>query len=182
MGELEVAHGRGIIDIVKDIPRGDAEGEVEPAVGGWCRGQTSAAAAHAAEPSGTKPPAVMPAPAPARTPTRVTALHFFAEAEGLAEAEVGGELAEAGSIIRRDDRLSGDGHGVKVAPRGADDVGGIGKTRGEGRPVIENGIAVQILAQSNVEGRGGIRHDEGKELKSPRQIPTAPRKRRLRTS
>ena len=34
-------------------------------------------------------------------------------------------------------------------------------------------LAVQILSQGNVEGRGGIRDDEGKELNAPRQIPTA---------
>ena len=103
-------------------------------------------------------------------------MHLFAEGEGLTEAEVGSELAVADSIIGRDDRLSGHGHGVKVAPAGADHIGGIGKTRGKGRAGIEGGevlAAAQVIAQSDVNGRSGIRHDKGKELKPPRQIPTA---------
>ena len=75
----------------------------------------------------------------APTASRATALHFFAEAEGLAEAEVGGELVIAGPIIDGDDLLAGDGHRVKVSPAGADHVGGIGKTRGKGRAGIESG-------------------------------------------
>ena len=160
-GRAQDTLGRSIIDVIKDIPTRNAEGEVEPAVrGAAAAAKHTAAAAHAAEPSGTKPSA--PTATRATTATRVTPLHFFAEAEGLAEAEVGGELAEADAIIGRDDGISCDGHGVKVSPRGADDVGGIGKTRGKGRPVIENGIAVQIPAQGDVEGRGGGRNDEGK--------------------
>src|SRR5208283_2856964 len=129
------------------------------------------AAAHAAEPSGTKSAAA--ATRASTTPAKVAALHFFAEGESFAEAEVGAELVEAGPIIDGDDLFADARNGVKVAPLGADDVGGIGKTRGEGRSVIENGIAVQILSHRNVEGRGGIRNDKGRELNSVRQIPTA---------
>lgn len=49
-------------------------------------------------------------------PTRIAAaLHFFAEPEGFAQTEVGGEVVEAGSEIDRNGGRSGSGIQVKLS-------------------------------------------------------------------
>ena len=105
----QAADGLSIIDVVEDIARGNAEGQVEPAVGDASSpAKHTSAHAHTAEPTGTKASAA-PTSTPASRPTSgIAALNFSAEAEGLTEAQIGDELAEAGPVIGRDDFLPRD--------------------------------------------------------------------------
>jgi hypothetical protein len=120
-GRSEAAHRRRVIHIVEDVPRGNAEGEIEPSIGAHAAVKHTAGVAHAAQPSAAQAPSVMPA----ATAPGAPALHFLAEAEGFTEAQVGGELAEAGPVVGRDDGLARDGHGIKPSPGRADHVRGI---------------------------------------------------------
>jgi len=43
----------------------------------------------------------------------------------------------------------------------------------EGRPVVVNGIAIQVLAERDVNRCGGTGNNEGKDLKPVPQIPIA---------
>src|ERR1035437_3409376 len=173
-GRTEAAHGRSVVDGVKNVPSRYAKGEVEPPVGVDAAVKHVAGPAHTAKPRGTKAPSAIEAWS--ASSTGVTPLHLLAKANGLAQAKVGGELAEAGAVIGRNDFLSSHRHSIKVAPSGGNDIG-FRETRGEGWPVIEDRVAVYVLSQRDVEGRGGIRHDKRKDLEAFGQIPTAPQKK-----
>jgi hypothetical protein len=73
-----------------------------------------------------------------------------AEVEGAAEAEVDDEDAGAGAVVDRDDFLTGEGIGVEDAPLGVDDAGA-GEVGGEGGAVVELGVAVDVVAEGDIE-------------------------------
>src|SRR5579862_8809768 len=132
---VQVALGRGVIDVIEDVPCGDAEGQIEPAVRGVAPVE-HIVVAHAAEPSRTQ--AMSASASTARTaPARAAARHFFAEANCFADAKVGSELVEASSVIGRNDGLSRCGHLVKSAPTSVNNDGGSVRIRGKSRAGIK---------------------------------------------
>jgi hypothetical protein len=111
-GGIQIPLWRGVIDVIEDIARGNAKGEVVPAVRSIPFIIKHILITHAAE--STRAKSVAPTPT-SSTPWAAT-LNFSAKRERLAKSKVGRELAVAGSIINWDDRLTGHGHPVKVSP------------------------------------------------------------------
>ena len=64
------------------------------------------------------------------------------------------------SIVDRNDRLSRLRIRIKRSPPALDDIGSGGSGGGEGGTIVEDGIAVIVLAGGDVEGWPGVRHHE----------------------
>src|SRR5260370_738908 len=77
------------------------------------------------------------------------------DGERAAEAEVGSEVGRAVSIVDGDDGLAGKRRGVEVAVAGAIDAGSA-EVGGEGGPVVELGVSVEVFADGDVEGRARL--------------------------
>src|ERR1019366_5723722 len=85
--------------------------------------------------------------------------HLFAQLERLGQAEVHRYQAGADPVIPRNDRLAGRWCEVEGA-KGSPDDGRAAKVRRDGGPIRENGIAVQVATDRDVErtGRGCDQH------------------------
>jgi len=92
----------------------------------------------------------------------------------LAEAKIERELSGTSRVIDRNDGFTRRGSGVQQAPFGR--YGCSAGSGGKGGPVVEDGVAVQILPQGNVKRRSGVCHQERIETDTVGKIVVSPQK------
>ena len=133
--------------------------------------------AHAAQPASADTVAMVTATATRAT----TALHFLAEAEGLAQAEVGGELVEAGSIIDRNDRLAGERDSGRRCPSAVVTGFTVALVAKAGRS-LKTESPFRSWPRVMLKGGAELATTKGKSWNPRGKFQLPPRKRRLRTS
>src|SRR5439155_7513538 len=89
-------------------------------------------------------------------------------ADGLAKAHIEGELGRTCAGVDGNQSLAGDGNCVKGADVGLDNTRPR-QVSGKGRPVIEDGVAIQVLAGNDVKRRSRIGYQEWTDAEAVRQ-------------
>src|SRR5439155_15557052 len=167
----EVPHRRRRVDVVEGVLRGDRERQAAPAAATLVpsfRSSASAAVTSATPEASTgaaaSPAAATAPPFTASLTARRPGLPPAPQGNRLAEAQVDDD--EAGTIteVPRDD--GADGARVEQAVRGGHDAGRIG-IGGEGGPVGEQAVAVEVAAHGDVVGPAGGGDDERADPHSP---------------
>ena len=74
-------------------------------------------------------------------------LRLFSEAERLAKAQVGCELARTGAVVGPNHRVTGAGGGVESAPSSHHDIAPRGARTGESRSIVVIGSTVEVHAR-----------------------------------
>src|ERR1039458_9176593 len=93
-------------------------------------------------------------------------LRLFAQLESLGQAEVQRYQAGADTVIPRNDRLAGRWCEVEGA-KGSPDDGRAAKVRRDGGPIRENGVAVQVATDRDVERTGRGCDKQGAKPQAP---------------
>src|SRR5690348_11823184 len=152
----DVAHRRPKVHFVEGIVRHDAQLKLVMAVAGAAESRPASAAA---QPSTAQPSATTLAPATESAASAPSGL--LAKPEGLGKPRVHRELAGTKETVDGHKLIAGNRINIENSQRCLQT--GSTQACGQGWPIVEDGISVQILPESNVIRTAGSHHHEGAE-------------------
>ena len=161
----QIADGRGKIDVIENVSRRNAERQIVAAIAGWAI--ESAATAHTAATAAAATAAARPtwptaerASGSGAARSGIHRFFFLPEPECFAEAQVQRKPARTRQGI----------DGYKNFPRLRNEVERtifvrhhvlrVGLRRRKRRPVVEDGITIQVLPRRDVKGDAGLRNEK----------------------
>src|ERR1035437_7641804 len=98
-------------------------------------------------------------------PTGTMTFRLRPQPDGLAQPQIQGKQTLAAAVIDRGDRLPRNRYGVERAIVRDFDHSAGPRRAGQCGTIVEDRVAVQILPDDDVKGRGGVREDKRTEMK-----------------